>query len=320
VRITTGSDLPVCFELLVLRRQSLPIEKQELAAEKPDAPGAVIQRLIEIVGKLDVGEQLDVGAVDRRRGRRLEPLKLLPCQLDLALLQPVLGEHRTIGVDDDDVLGAVDDQQLVLADQPTRIVRRHDGGDVETARDDRGMGAGAAQIGQEGSEMVALELNDICRRKIVGHQDRLVFGAGGTPLRFAKQDFEHALDHLHDIGLALAQVRVLDRLELLDQHIHLLRQCPFGVAELIGDHPLRCLGKRRIGEDHPVHVQKCTELGRCIARGHCAVQRLELLLDRPERQRQPVDLGGDLLGADRIVVDFQRRMRDQLRPADGDAA
>ena len=250
-----------------------------------------------------------------------EPLELLPCKLDLALLQPVLGEHRTIGVDDDDVLGAVDDQQLVLADQATRVVCRHDGGDVETARDDRGMGAGAAQIGQERGEMVALELNDVRRRKIVRDQDRLVFSGGGThAAALAEQDLEHALDHLHDIGLALAQVRVLDRIELLDQHVHLLRQRPFGVAELIGDHPLRRLGKRRIGEDHPVHVEKCAELGWRIARGHRAVQRLELLLDRAECGRQPLDLGGDLLGPDRVVGDFQRRMRDQLRAADGDAA
>src|SRR4029078_6681740 len=82
----SGSDLAVRLELLVLGRQSLTIEKQELAAEKADAAGAVVQRLIGIVGQLDVGEQLDVEAVDRGRARRLQALELFSRKLELALL------------------------------------------------------------------------------------------------------------------------------------------------------------------------------------------------------------------------------------------
>ena len=52
----SGSDLTVRLELLVLRRQALAIEKQELAAKQTDAGCTVLQRLREIVRELDVRE------------------------------------------------------------------------------------------------------------------------------------------------------------------------------------------------------------------------------------------------------------------------
>ena len=76
-------------------------------------------------------------------------LQLLPRELELVLLQPVLGEHGAIGIDDDDVVAAVDDQHLAVADQLARVVRRDDRRDVEAARDDRRVRRDAAEIGEE---------------------------------------------------------------------------------------------------------------------------------------------------------------------------
>ena len=204
--------------------------------------------------------------VERGRARRLEPLELLALDLELALLQPVFGEHRAVGIDDDDVLGAVDDQELVLAYQRARIVRRNNRGDVEAAGDDRRMRGGAAEIGEERGEVVSLELDDVGGRQIVRDENGLFLGVGrahGSWL--AQQHLEHALDHLHHIGPAFAQVRILDRVELLDQDRHLLGQRPLRIAVQLGDHPLGRLGNRRIGEDHPMHVEKCAELRRRVA-------------------------------------------------------
>ena len=198
--------------------------------------------------------------------RRLEPLELLALDLELALLEPVLGEHRSVRIDDDDVLGAVDDQELVLAYQRSRIVGRDHRRHVEAAGDDRRMRGDAAEIGQERGEVVRLELDDVGRRQIVRDEYGLFLGAGrahGSGL--AQQHLEHALHYLHHIGAAFAQVRVLDVVELLDQHRHLLSEGPLRVAVQLGDHPLGRLGNRRIGEDHPMDVEKCTELGRRIA-------------------------------------------------------
>ena len=93
--------------------------------------------------------------------------------------------------------------------------------------------------------MMALELDHVRRRQVVRHQYGLLFGAGGTHAPgLPEQHFQNALDDLHHVGLALAQVRVLDGVELLDQHVHLLGQCPFGIAKLLGDHPLGRLPTR----------------------------------------------------------------------------
>jgi hypothetical protein len=66
----------------------------------------------------------------------------------------------------------------------------------------------------------------------------------------AHQHLEHPLDHLHHVGLALAQVFVLDLLELLDQLLHLLHQGPLGVAAPRADQLARGLGQHRVGQQH----------------------------------------------------------------------
>ncbi len=165
-----------------------------------------------------------------------------------------------------------------------RIVRRDHRGHVEAARDDRGVRRHAAQVGQERAVAVLLELDHVRRREVVRDQDRLLLGhRRGQRARLAQQALQHALADLHDVGLALAQVRILDLLELLDQHAHLLRQRPLGVAALLGDDPLRHLGQRRVVQDHPVHVQERAELARNVAAGHRRVQALQFLLDFLDR-------------------------------------
>ena len=128
--VHSRGDAAVGLELLVLGGQPLAVQEQELGAEQPDAGRAVVERLREVVGQLDVGVELDRVAVERRRRLGLEAPELGALELELALLQPVLGEHRLVGIDDDDVVGAVDDQELVLADQRPAVVRADDRRDV----------------------------------------------------------------------------------------------------------------------------------------------------------------------------------------------
>ena len=93
-------------------------------------------------------------AVERLGGLGAQALELLPLELELALLQPVLGEHRAIRIDDDDVVVAVDDQHLAVADQRARVVRRDDRRHVQAARDDRRVRRDAAEVGQERAVVV----------------------------------------------------------------------------------------------------------------------------------------------------------------------
>ena len=134
------------------------------------------------------------------------------------------------------------------------------------------------------------------------------------------QSLKDTLAHLHDIVLALAQIGVLDLLELFDQDAHLLRQRPFGVAMLLGDDLLRRFGERRIVQDHPVDVEKCAKLARHVAGRHRAVQRFELALDFLDGQLETLDLRGDLLGGNRVMRDLERRVGHELSAPDRDAA
>ena len=262
-----------------------------------------------------------MAAVERVGRLQAQALQLLALELELRLLQPVLGEHRPVGVDDDDVRVTVDDQDLAVADHPARVVRRHHRRHVEPARDDRGVRRRPAEVGQERAVAVRLELDDVRGRQVVGDEDRLFLGGRRRQrARAAHQPLQHALDHLHDVRAPLAQVRILDLVELLDQHRHLLGQRPLGVAALLGDDLLRHLGERGVVEDHPVHVEERAELAGDVLAGHRPVQRLQFLLHLVDRSLEARHLGADLRGGNRVVRDLERRVRDELGAADRDAA
>ncbi len=166
-----------------------------------------------------------------------------------------------------------------------------------------------------------LELDDVGRREIVRDQDGVLLGAGRRDgAGPAEQALQHALDDMDHVGLALAQVLVLDLVELLDQDVHLLGKRPLSVAVLLGDDLLRHVRQRRIVQDHPVHVEERAELGGRVAAGHRAVQALELGLHLVDRGREARDLGLDLRLRNGVVRDLEHRVRDELRPSDRDSA
>ena len=129
----------------------------------------------------------------------------------------------------------------------------------------------AAEIGEKRGEVVILELDDVGRREVVRNQDRVLLRGRAHGSGFAHEDLEQPLDHVHDVRLPFAEIRILDHVELLDQDAELLRERPFRITQLLGDRALRHFVQGWIGKDHPVHVEKGAELGRRIARSHRAV-------------------------------------------------
>src|SRR4051794_25396377 len=112
-------------------------------------------------------------------------------------------------------------------------MKRNDRWNVETARDNRRVRSGPAKIRDEAAELVLLELDDICGREISSHENQIVLIAcdcrrGIT--RLAKQHLHQPFYNLDHVGLALAQVTVLNLVELLEQRIHLHLERPLGVA------------------------------------------------------------------------------------------
>ena len=69
-----------------------------------------------------------------------------------------------------------------------------------------------------------------------------------------------------------------------------------------------------------MNIEEGAEFARHIAGRHRTMQRFELSLHLVDSEVETLDLGGYLLGGDRVVRDLERRVRDELRAADCNAA
>jgi hypothetical protein len=212
---------------------------------------------------------------------------------------------------------------LAIADQAAGVFQAEHGRDRHAAGEDGSMRGGAADIGDEGGETVVLESDGVGWRKVVGDDDQRLFlrtlgrlqgGAAGV----AEQFLDDALDDLDDVELALAQVKIVELLELIDQVFHLLDERPFGIAPALTDDVARLFGQLRVFEEHRVNVDEGIELGRRVFgallhldqlfldRLDGVVEALEFLVHHARRQGQ--------------VSHLERRMRHEHGPPDGDAA
>ena len=73
---------------------------------------------------------------------------------------------------------------------------------------------------------------------------------------------DDTLDDLANVVAALAQVDIVDLLELIDQDLHLLDDGPLGVATPFADDLLGHVAQFRVRQNHQVQVDERTEIGR----------------------------------------------------------
>ena len=151
---------------------------------------------------------------------------------------------------------------------------------------------------------------------------------GLTPARAAAQapssprasTPQHALDHLLEVGLALAQVLVLHLVELARQHLELRRQRPLGVVVALAD-PV--LGARRSAPRRAAAsgARRAAPTARPAPRsaGRAAARRARR---RPRRARCAGARSRPRLRlrVDEVVRDVDAAGRDQHRAPDRDAA
>ena len=110
------------------------------------------------------------------------------------------------------------------------------------------MRSGAAEVGDEAADLEVLELDGVCWREVVGHHDHVFISTAPRQLaRLAHQYLEYALDHLHHVALALAQIGIVDLVELLDQCFHLRHQRPLGVALALANQIASSICQQRVG-------------------------------------------------------------------------
>ena len=106
------------------------------------------------------------------------------------------------------------------------------------------------------------------------------------------------MDH---VVRAFAQIRILKLLELLNQLAHLLRDRPLGVAALRFDHALGLGRKLRIGQDHPMHIEKCAKFSGRIGALHAFMQGFKFGAYCRQRDIETSQFRGHLIGRDVVV-------------------
>jgi hypothetical protein len=118
--------------------------------------------------------------------------------------------------------------------------------------------------------------------------------------RHALHVAQDALDHLLEVGLALAQVLVLHVVELARDDFVLRGQRPLGVVVAVGDPVLHAADQLLVLQQHQVHVQQRGEFVRRVL-GQILLHARDFFHHRVARHPNARDLVFSLGGLDEIV-------------------
>ena len=138
--------------------------------------------------------------------------------------------------------------------------------------------------------------------------------ARGRPLELA----QHALDHLLQVGLALAQIEVFHFVKLARHHIELTGQSPFGVVEALADPMGHALGQQLILQQHQMHIEQGGQLGGRIF-GQGQLQSLYLLEHHLFGALQAINFAINLVWFDEVMGHINTAGGDQHGAANGNA-
>ena len=125
--------------MFVLGWQIASVHEQKLGAEQANAGRARLPHRRQIGRQFDIGMQFNGDAIERGGRGGFDARKLLPLQFPLVLLQPIFGQHGVVRLDNDDALHAVDNDQLVFANELARGMQRDNRWNCHAARQNRGV-------------------------------------------------------------------------------------------------------------------------------------------------------------------------------------
>ena len=200
-------------------------------------------------------------------------------------------------IDRDRALVAVDEDQRARQDSGGRIVQPHDRGHVERSGEDRRVIGAAAGVGDERLELAPVELRRDRWGQLVGHEDagRLALAQHVAESGTARREIHaKAADHVGEIALALAQVRIFDAVEDRAEVIEHLLQRPFCVHALLADNRRGSRHQHRVVDHEPLRLEQRAQ----IAARQPKLNAIELLRRAPPRVLEPGDLGVDSRGRD----------------------
>ena len=259
---------------------------------------AALARARRVVGRLDVCLEPDLDPVFSDRREVAVLVERLLVRLTPALPRLDLLERVRVGVDQDLARRAVDGDNRAGRDENAGVVQAGDGWHAQRPRQDGRVVRPAAGIGDERGEALPVELRDDRRRHVVRdeHQRALEVPEEVGRVAGLAQVHRQAADHVGDIALAFAQVRVVRLVEKRRDVLERALQRRLGVQPFVADRVRRASDEHRIVEHQELGVEEIGMLG-AGRRGDArldvldlfartrpgGVEPLELALDEPAR-------------------------------------
>ena len=205
---------------------------------------------------------------------------------------------------------------VVVDDEVAGEAQAQHRGHVHAAREDRRVRGRAPEVDAEADGRA--QRQHVGRRDVLGHEDGLLRHRRRTRARSGQHAHDALGDLLH-VAPALAQVGILEGLELGRQMPGLRRECPLGVPQVVADRLVRGLGERRVVEDHAVHVEQRARLGRALG-GQLLGQLEQLGLHHLDRGLEPRLLAHHLRRLQPVVRHVAVARLEHARAPDHDAA
>ena len=211
--------------------------------------------MIDLVGELDVAQQLDADAVARLGGQIAERLQLGRLDADLLGLVAVAGERLFVGLEDHQALVAVDDHQVAAGDLGQERAGADHGRDFQGLGHDRRVAARPADLGDEAADEAAVEVGRFAGREVVGqHQHRRgevrdAFAAA------AQQVPQQPLLDVEDVVGPLGQIGAFQPLEDLGVAAQRAADGVLGRVVPLADHLLQLAAEPRVLEHLQVGLE-----------------------------------------------------------------
>ena len=172
-----------------------------------------------------------------------------------SLFLEIIKEGLFVGINDDDAVDAVKDHDVAGLDRRGDVLESHGSRDPEGPGKDCRVGCPASGIGSESQDLVLAHHEGVRGCQIMCNDHCLTLDIGQTLLLVADEVPQDAFAYLLHIVFALAQILVLDRVELEADRLDRLLQRPFGIKMGFLDAFDRAVNEHLVLEQHDMRIE-----------------------------------------------------------------
>ena len=255
---------------------------------------------LDLVGMLNVGRQNDTMAIGRLG--RLMQQAVQPALNALAGLGQgaILLKLLRRGVDNQNPLVAVHQDDIPAADPLRDIAQGHHGRDLKRARHDGRVRGGAAEIRGKARDDIFAQGRRVRWREVIGHHDVLLSQGAQRGIDIAQQVANDAPCHITHIGHAFAQIVIFERRQHAGIAFGHIAHGHLDIAALTAGLGDNLFNKGAVIEHHQVRIQNT----RVTATGpftQIRLDRLELTACRNEGVFKACNLVIDLFRSEGLL-------------------